>query len=400
MSDLRLGTAGLARGTARLAFDAVEQLTRVVEGMHANIAAGPAPLGRGTDGRRRGVSGLVYRTIRLVNSTARGGIDHGLAWLPAGEPRVPSRQGDALRSVLNGVVGDHLAASSNPLAIPMGLRHAGRQLPSSPPALSAALPAAGPRLLVLVHGLCMNERQWLREGHDHGAALGHALGMTPVYVRYNSGRPISENGRELSALLEQLRSAWPAPLDDVTILAHSMGGLVARSAIHEAEERRYGWRDRLRSAAFLGTPHHGAPLERAGSWVEGALGWSPYTAPLARLGMLRSAGITDLRYGSIHPADLEGRDRFARRGDTRRPVPLPADVACFALAASLGNGAADPKHLVGDGLVPLASALGRHEDPGKTLDFPKARRWVGRRMGHFDLLSSRDAAAQLIRWLR
>jgi hypothetical protein len=116
--------------------------------------------------------------------------------------------------------------------------------------------------------------------------------------------------------------------------------------------------------------------------------------------MLRSAGITDLRYGSIHPADLEGRDRFARRGDTRRPVPLPADVACFALAASLGNGAADPKHLVGDGLVPLASALGRHEDPGKTLDFPKARRWVGRRMGHFDLLSSRDAAAQLIRWLR
>jgi hypothetical protein len=116
--------------------------------------------------------------------------------------------------------------------------------------------------------------------------------------------------------------------------------------------------------------------------------------------MLRSAGIPDLRYGSIHPADLEGRDRFARRGDTRRPVPLPADVACFALAASLGNGAADPKHLVGDGLVPLASALGRHEDPGKTLDFPKARRWVGRRMGHFDLLSSRDAAAQLIRWLR
>lgn len=398
MVDANLGTAAVARGATRLAFDAVEQLTRVVEGMHANIAAVSPPLGRGTDGRTRGISGQVYQAIRLVNGAARTGVDHGLAWLPAGEPRGPSPQGDALRCVLNGVLGDHLSTSANPLAIPMELRHAGRQLPMAS-ALSAALPTAGPRLLLLAHGLCMNDRQWLRDGHDHGAALADALGMTPVYVRYNSGRHVSENGRELSLLLEELLPAWPVPLEEITVLAHSMGGLVARSAIHVAQERQHAWLGRLRSVAFLGTPHHGAPLERAGSWFEGALGRSPYTAPLARLGMLRSAGITDLRYGSIHPADLPGRDRFARGGDTRRPVPLPADVACYALAASLGSGAADPKHLVGDGMVPLASALGRHADPEKTLAFPKSRRWVGHGMGHFDLLASREVGAQLVRWL-
>src|SRR3990172_1303034 len=219
----------------------------------------------------------------------------------------------------------------------------------------------------------MNDRKWKRNGHDHGEALARDLGFTPVYLLYNSGRPVAENGRELSDLLEALLDAWPARAPELVILGHSMGGLVARSACDTASEAGHAWVGQLGKLGFLGTPHHGAPLERGGRWLEGALGVSPYTAPLARLGRLRSAGITDLRHGS--------------------PAPLPTGVACYALAATRGPGP------IGDGLVPVQSALGRHPEPAKTLAFPASNCWVGSGMGHFDLLDRREVYGRLRTWL-
>ena len=349
----------VARGVSRLAFDAVEQLTHIVEAMHANIAVAPLPLGRGTDGRTRGITGFVYDSIRFVNAGARGVVDRGLGLLPSA---APSNPGAAL-SVLNGVLGDHLAATANPLAIPMQLRHEGE---------------ARDKVVLLIHGLCMNDRGWERNGHDHGAALARDLGVTPVYVLYNTGRHVSENGRELAGLLEALLERWPALAPELVILAHSMGGLVARSALQIGTEAGHTWPARLRQLVFLGTPHHGAPLERGGSWVDLLLGLSPYTAPLARLGMLRSAGITDLRHGSMRDEDWQGRDRFARTGDRRAPMPLPAGVECHAIAGAR------------DVLVPVASALGRHQDPARSLAFAESHCWVGEGMNHFDLLDTKE----------
>jgi hypothetical protein len=363
----------LARGVSRLAFDAVEQLTHLVEEMHANVAARAPLLGRGTDGRARGVSGLVYRSVRLVNGVARVGVDQGLGRLPRTPAAPPHPRAEARLAALNGVLGDHLAASRNPLAIPMQLRHEGRTLPLGREVLAAALPQAGGRLLLLVHGLCMSDRSWSRNGHDHGSALARDLGMTPVRLLYNSGRPIAENGRELAWLLERLLEAWPVAAPEVAIVGHSMGGLVARSACRHAAETGRAWLGRLRTLVFLGTPHHGAPLERGGRWLEGALGRSPYTAPLARLGAIRSAGIQDLRHGDA--------------------TPLPAGVACYAVAGTLGPGP------IGDGLVPLASALGRHRRPERTLALPRERRFVGQGLGHFDLLDEPEVYARLRAWL-
>jgi pimeloyl-ACP methyl ester carboxylesterase len=356
-----------ARGATRLAFDAVEELSRVVEAMHANISAGSPPLGLGTDGRTRGLTGFVYRTIRTVNAGARAVVDHGLRLLPEG--LAGSGPGsEALLAALNGVLGDHLAATGNPLALPMRLRPAGE---------------AKRRVLVLVHGLCVSDGLWTWRGHDHGAALAHDLDLTPVYARYNTGRHVSENGRELAERLEALLARWPEPEPELTLLAHSMGGLVARSACHVGSLRGHAWRARLARLVCLGTPHHGAPLERGGSRLETLLGRSPYLAPLARLGMLRSAGITDLRYGNVRDEDWHGRDRFARHGDRRLPTPLPEDVECHAIAAGR------------DPLVPVASALGLHRDAEKTLAFPEAQRWVARGLGHFDLLGDREVYARL-----
>lgn len=384
------------RGWGRLACDATLGLTGVVEAMHDAIARVPPPLGPPSTGRTRGITGFVYGNVRRVTRLAGWGFDTGLArFAHAPGARTSSLKRDAIVAALNGVVGDHLAATGNPLAIRMSLRRDGVALTLEPRALAAALPDATRRLLVLVHGACMSDLRWQRAGHEHGAALARDLGLTPVYVRYNTGQHVSTNGHELAGALEALAAAWPVPLEDITILAHSMGGLVARSACHVAEEAGHAWRRRLRAAVFLGTPHHGAPLERGGNFFDVVLGATHYAAPLARLGKIRSAGVTDMRHGSLVDEDWDGRDRFARSPHRPRHVPLPDEVRCYAIAAARRRAG----HLVGDGLVPVNSALGRHSDRARCLAFPESRTFVARGVNHFELLSDPRVYAHLRAWL-
>jgi hypothetical protein len=302
-------------------------------------------------------------------------------------------------AALNGVLGDYLVASDNPLAIPMSLRREGRPLVLEEQALAAAIPQAGGKLAVLAHGLCLNDLHWNREGHDHGAVLARDLGHTPLYLHYNTGLHTSINGRALADLIETLLGQWPYRVEELSIIAHSMGGLIARSACHYGALAGHAWPRRLRRIAFLGTPHHGAPLERGGNWVDLILDATPYAAPFARLGKIRSAGITDLRYGNVLDEHWKGRDRFARTGDIRRNVPLPKGVQCFAIAATTGKKPGDLRdRLLGDGLVPVASALGRHDESHRSLSFPKSRQWIGYGMSHLDLLGRSEVSDQLVRW--
>ena len=378
--------------------------------MHERVARLPGFGSKALDGRTGGITGLVYKTIRGVTRVVGGSIDALLAVLaPALAPSAdtnaadapPNAEREALIAALNGVLGDYLAATANPLATAMAFRHHSRALPLQAEALKATLPSAGPRLLVLLHGLCMNDLQWQRQGHDHGAALARECGYTPVYLHYNSGLHVSINGHALAQQLELLLAAWPVPLERIVLLGHSMGGLLARSALHCGAMAGQRWPSRIDDLVCLGTPHHGAPLERAGNWVDLLLGATPYAAPFARLGKLRSAGITDLRHGNLLDEDWVGRDRFARHADRRQAVPLPAGTRCYALAASIGEKTGDLKdRLLGDGLVPLDSALGRHKNAARTLDFPEHRQWVGYGMNHLDLLSRPEVFAQLREWLR
>ena len=322
MSKRARSTIDGLRGASRLAIEATTGVTDLVEEMHRTIAAGPSVLGRPLDGVTRAVLGPVYGSIRAVTALVGTGIDVALAQLaPLLGESAPASEPAAVVAVLNGVLGDYLRDTGNPLAIEMRLRHGGVPLVLEPDALRAALPGAGGKLLVLVHGSCMNDLQWRWRGHDHGAALARDLGYTPVYLHYNSGLHVSTNGHAFAALLEQLVAAWPVPIVELVILAHSMGGLVTRSACHDGEVLGHAWRRKLRRVIFLGTPHHGAPLERGGNWIDVLLQVSRYSAPLARLGKIRSAGVTDMRFGSILDEDWEGKDRFARSKDLRRPLP-------------------------------------------------------------------------------
>ena len=380
--------------------------TRPLPSRNERIARIPGLGSQTLDGRTGGITGLVYKTIRGVTRVAGGSIEALLALLTpalasATTDSVASPQREAILAALNGVLGDYLAASNNPLATAMTLRRDGKALALERTALRVQLPDAGPRLLVLLHGLCMNDLQWQRAGHDHGAALARELGVTPVYLRYNSGLHVSINGHALAQRLERLLQAWPVPIERLLLLGHSMGGLLARSALHSGAQAGLRWPARVTDLVCLGTPHHGAPLERAGHWADILLGATPYAAPFARLGKLRSAGITDLRHGNLLDEDWVGRDRFARGADRRQPVPLPDKLRCFTLAATTGTQSGDLKdRLLGDGLVPLDSALGRHKDPARTLAFAEERQWIGYGMNHLELLSRPEVFAQLRHWLR
>lgn len=374
------------RAAAQLLTQATRGVATIVEGVHRSVLDAVGLPGGTQPGQTRGLTGLVYRSVHGVTHWVGAGVDAALRQLqPLLEPALPeapgSHQREAVLAALNGVIGDRLAASGNPLAIPMALWHAGQALDLSTP---LRLPEARPRVLLMLHGLCRNDLQWNTE-HDgqpvnHGDTLARALDHTPLYLRYNTGLPITQNGRLLALQLEQLCQRWPVPLQTLSVLAHSMGGLVMRAAVHHAQTTGLQWPAKLRHIVFLGTPHLGAPLERAGHGVDRLLDTMPYTAPLARLGRLRSAGITDLRHGL----------------DT----PLPPDVACLAVAATTATRRsllAD--RLVGDGLVPLRSALGQHDDPARCLDFGPGNRLVVYRTHHMALLSDPAVGQQVLAWL-
>lgn len=382
----------------RLSVDAATGIIDIVESLHHSIHSVGGLLGDANQTRTSGVTGMVYRGIREISRLIGSVIDHQLDRRSITlEDADSTEQREAVLSVLNGILGDRLVAKNNPLAIPMQLRFAGKALNEL--SLKKLIEDSNGRIALMVHGLCMNDLQWHRQGHDHGEVLARELGFTPIYLHYNSGRHIYQNGQDLSVLLDNLL-AQSSKAIELNIIAHSMGGLVSRSAYHYATRANLSWPAHLKKLVFLGSPHHGAPLEKGGSWVDSLLKTSPYSAPFAGLTQVRSSGITDLRYGHLLEEDRHRKDGFSRLGDQRSPVPLPDDVQCYALATCL-NDKADTlgDELIGDGLVTVNSALGRHKLKELQLDFKPAHQWVGRNINHMEQLSHPEVYKVIKAWL-
>jgi len=390
------------RGVSRMAISAIAGVVSLVETLHLSIAKKSSVLaGPLVSGAIEATTAAVYKSIHHVTRAVGAGLDQALGALgPALRELESSPLREAVVAALNGVLGDHLAESGNPLAIAMHLRRDGKPLVLTSEGIAAAVAAPSGKVLVLVHGLCMNDLFWERNGHDHGAALARDLGFTAVYLHYNSGLHVSTNGRQLAALLDELIAAWPVPIVELDILTHSMGGLVVRSGHHYASAAARAWPGKLRKIIFLGTPHDGVPLERIGHWLNLLWDRTIFTAPFARLGKVRSAGITDLRHGYVLDEDWQGRDRFAKDAAARRPLALPEAVECYAIAATIARAEAPLREQwIGDGLVPVPSALGRHRDPKLTLAFPAAHQWTAYGANHLDLLSRADVYERIRDWL-
>jgi pimeloyl-ACP methyl ester carboxylesterase len=409
------------QGLSQLATQGVLGVTGLAESVQGNVyKAVAAPFGLlgsrfidaapGASGvKPTGITGLVYGGVKGITRLAGGTVN---AALSKAAPLIKERFGtpassperEAVLSAINGVLGDQLRATANPLTISMSLRHEGKPLLLDKTALAQRLPYASGKLLVVLHGLCMNDLQWDSNGYNHADLLVKELGYTPIYLHYNTGRHTSINGQQFASLLEQLLQAWPQPVEDLTLLVHSMGGLVSRSACHVAEQSKMAWRSKLKNIVFLGTPHHGAPLERVGNWIDTTLGSNMVTKPFAAIGQIRSSGITDLRYGHVLESSwlVDGKevDRFVRSPDSREPLPLPAGVNCFTVAATTSSEASPLKDaLIGDGLVPLKSALGQHDETPHCLSFDLDKQWTAYATGHMALLSSPVVGAHISAWL-
>jgi pimeloyl-ACP methyl ester carboxylesterase len=389
-----------------LASEAAAGATRQIHEMHTGIArrvwhrVGPAalPVKLAHDRIARSAYSAASELTRAV---VRAGAQAASAVQPPDSPSMQdSHVGRAVVSALNGVFGDTLERSGNRLALRMSLRRGGRDLELTTPALARAYPHAKPRLAVFVHGLCETDEAWKIAAGRHvpyGYRMEVELGYSPLYLRYNTGRHISENGREFADMLERLVAAWPVPVDEVVLIGHSMGGLVSRSAAHYGAESNCV--AKVHHVFTLGTPHRGAPLEQATNAATAALARLPETRPLAKALNIRSSGIKDLRYGYLVDECWMDQDCDAYLRNTSSEIPFLPTARHYFICATLSREADAPAgRIIGDLLVLRPSAWAQ-EAKTKRLQFPIEHYYHVGGANHFDLLNHPAIYAQIRRCL-
>lgn len=395
-----------ARAVGHLGGRAVGAMTSWIEDVHRTVAgrtfAVLGPVGLPARQVHDLVTGGSYAAVRATSQSV-GDVAGAVAARLAGEqPVSASAAGGQAVAALDAFVGDRLEVDGSPLALTMALRCGGRDVALDRDALRDAFPNATGRVVVLIHGLAETDLAWVgRDDDGRPWSYAHAVephGWTGIALRYNTGRRIAANGVSLAALLTELAEVWPVPLTDVALIGHSMGGLVIRAACAHGEMAGQAWVGRLRSCVYLGSPHHGASLERSVN----ILGWllSPLVGarPVASLLRLRSAGIKDLRYGLVTDDGWKEDDVDGLLTGAGSDVALLGSCRHHLVAAHLGRSERHPAALLlGDLLVTPGSALGLGHrkvvalDPCERITLPGTH--------HFGLLKDRRVAEALIGWL-
>jgi pimeloyl-ACP methyl ester carboxylesterase len=380
-------------------------MTRLGGHAFAGLVSRIEQVHRAVGGRAFGTIGPVSAPVRLIHDTLARGLYQAVGSASSaagalggeaaslvgtiGHPVTGQFLGhETVLAVLNAVTGDRLGPD---LAIRMAVRVGGTDLEPTPEQVRAAFGDATPKLAVFLHGLAETENAWNRSAgrsEPYGRRLQAEFGYTPVYVRYNTGRHVSENGHDLDALLGDLTAAWPVRVREILLVGHSMGGLVIRSACYYGYQARARWTKRVRHVFYLGSPHLGAPLARVAGLAGLALSQVPETRPFADL-VTGSSGIRDLRHGYVLD-DWAACDPDGCMHNHRRDVPLLPGARHYAISAAVSTNPASPLGaLVGDLLVPSASAHGR-SGSGQHIPFPVGHAHGLGGIHHFDLLNHPD----------
>lgn len=296
--------------------------------------------------------------------------------------------------VLNGALGDQLAARFDPRTIQMSFRRGGHDVAVT----DLGLTEPRQKTVIYIHGLMGDELIWQTGFQDapgsrrYGPRLAEETHSRALYLRFNSGLHLSENGRELHRLLTELVTTWPDTIGELVLVGHSMGGLIIRSAGYygqlkvKSEELKVAatasaatkgnqlstfnsqlltekapWLAHLRSIFLIGTPNDGSWLEQNSHFTARLLeriNLFP-TRFLSKALNQRSNGIKDLRYSVL--VDEDWQDAHANDlTPPRTPVPPLPGVQYHILMGSWLR-ATRPSALreyFGDGLVGHGSARG------------------------------------------
>lgn len=392
----------------RLGFDELSSIPGGIGAIHRGIAErvfwGVGPIGRPVRAAHDAVASGVYGALRAGAAAAGRSAEAALARRHIGEDLLLSatRPGAAVIAALNGLIGDSLERAGSELHQPAAVRVDGQPLALDAASVRGAFPDATAWPVVFLHGLMETEFSWRfgagPDGATYGSRLAEDLGCCPVYIRYNSGRHVSENGRSVAELLEHLLAAWPVEVEQVALVGHSMGGLVARSACHQAAESGQAWTRHVRHVVSLGTPHMGAPLEQAVHVTAAALNALPETRAFGAFLRRRSAGIRDLRRGSLADEDWQGCDPDALRAAACREVPLLENAThCFVSATITRDQRHPLGRLVGDFLVLVPSASGRSRS--RRIPFETEHGLHVGETHHFALLNHPHVYQRLRGWL-
>jgi pimeloyl-ACP methyl ester carboxylesterase len=373
----------------------------------ARVFAALGPLGAPVRVIHDGVSQASYRAVGNVLRAplTLGGRALARAAPPQAAALADSSLGGLALGALNGLVGDRLAQAHPDLSLELTVRRRGRDVSLDAEGLAEAFPDATPRLAVFVHGLCESDEAWRvaltdagRARPTYGARLRDELGYTPVYVRYNTGLHVSDNGRRLAAALDELVAGWPTDVDRIALVGHSMGGLVARSAAHYGELEGQAWVEPVRHIFCLGTPHLGAPLEKAANVAGWALNRLPETRPFGDLFLnRRSAGIKDLRFGNCVEEDWSDCDPDEFLRDRCREVPFLPSAAYYFVGATVSARPDGVGALVGDLLVRYPSASGNGRRRRIPFEIDHGRHFGG--VHHLQLLNHPAVYRQIRDWL-
>lgn len=298
-----------------------------------------------------------------------------------------------LVGALNGVLGDYLLKQHSPIALPMTLYDHYGEIQKG---------ELTGHITIFVHGLCMNHLDWSTRRYD---GIGEKLlaqrdHNTMLYLNYNTGRRISANGRSLSNTLEDLVQRNPS-ITSINLIGHSMGGLVSRSALFYGKQNMYEWLHRIDNLVCLGSPHHGAALERFGFTLQEKIGHFPLVKLIGHLVNIRSDGILDLRHGSVRDDDWEHNEiRIGFMDDNRKPAPIPSHVNTFLVAGTIEfeNRHNKALQIIGDYLVSVKSALGEHPNPRYRLKVPESNKAIFYGLNHLEIQYHPSVAEQIALW--
>lgn len=335
------------------------------------------------------VYGAISGMLRLSSGSVRS-----LAAKGVGRPVEDTKLGRSIVAAVNGLIGDELRMIDDPQAIVMAVRKEGGDVPVSPWPIGEMFRDASGHLVIFVHGLCENDESWASAYSDRIAADTDG---TPVFIRYNTGLRVSENGKHLDWLVRQLVDSWPTRVTRITLVGHSMGGLVVRAATNHATASGQTWQHLVRDVVCLGTPHTGAALEKVAHVGSRVLHFFPESRPFSKILNTRSAGILDLRHGYITREEWEGQDLTRLWGlDRIAAAPLPNAEYHFVVA-TLGASKRHPfSTVLGDLLVHFSSAAGIGRTgpvvEGARLEYLPSTH-------HFALLTNPQVAEWLVQWL-